>query len=171
MKIGNPVTNIGGLISHCRPDPLGDPKLKLKINLQLTSKRGSTINDDDPTLLTTQKLVLLQSLRKKLEILNVTSHHINVADPNLLATLKQNWKSTYNSPANGVVPSMTTTQHSWRPKNPHVHSCLPIKKFEINFAILVQGGDIRNCRPANLDDPSKITDRCHCSLVTLVTKL
>ena len=48
----------------CRPNPIGDPKVKKKkkvnllvfqtfqseINLQLTSKQGSTINDNDPTL-------------------------------------------------------------------------------------------------------------------------
>ena len=66
-KIGN-LHRYNSPHQRCRPNPIGDPKVKLEINLQLTSKRGSTINDDDPTLLTTQRLVLLQSLRKKLEI-------------------------------------------------------------------------------------------------------
>ena len=60
---------------------------QLEINLRLTGKRGGTINDDDPTLSTTQKLVLLQSLRKKIENLvtnigGIISH----ADPTPLTT-------------------------------------------------------------------------------------
>ena len=79
---------------------------------------------------------------------NVTAHHINVDDPTLLATLKYDWKSTYNSPAGSTIndddPTLLTTQKIAPP---------PVLKKKIGSLVTNLGGLINHCRPNPLGDP------------------